>query len=77
MNALSDDLMMDRTTLTRGLDILYKQKLIENVKTPDARKRVVRLTKLGFNLLEKAIPLWEEAEKEIFDECKKHGISAM
>ncbi len=30
VNSLSETLLMDRTTLSRGLDILYKYKLIEN-----------------------------------------------
>ena len=29
MNSLSDDLLMDRTTLTRSLEILFKEKLIK------------------------------------------------
>ena len=38
VNSLSETLLMDRTTLSRGLDILYKYKLIENLKSNDARK---------------------------------------
>ena len=70
VNSLSEDLLMDRTTLTRSLDILFKQNLIENVKNNDARKRIVQLTSQGYVILEKAIPLWKEAEDEIFDQCK-------
>ena len=44
VNSLSETLLMDRTTLSRGLDILYKYKLIENLKSNDARKRIVKLT---------------------------------
>ncbi len=76
VNSLSEDLLMDRTTLTRSLDILFKQNLIENVKNNDARKRIVQLTSQGYVILEKAIPLWKEAEDEIFDQCKKYGFSA-
>ena len=67
---------MDRTTLTRSLDVLKKLKLIENLKNNDARKRTVQLTSKGFETLDKAIPMWKEAEEEIFDECKKYGFSA-
>ena len=37
VNSLSETLLMDRTTLSRGLDIFYKYKLIENLKSNDAR----------------------------------------
>ena len=77
VNSLSETLLMDRTTLSRGLDILYKYKLIENLKSNDARKRIVKLTPKGYEILEQAIPLWKEAEDEIFDECKKYGFSAL
>ena len=76
ISSLSSELLMDRTTLTRSLDILIKQKLIKNIKSKDARERIVELTTQGYVILEQAIPLWKEAEEEIFDECKKHGFSA-
>ena len=53
MNSLSDELLMDRTTLTRSLEVLFKDKLIKNIKTNDARKRIVKLTDKGYELLEK------------------------
>ena len=77
LNALSDDLFMDRTTLTRSLDILCKARLIKNVKVEDARKRVVKLTEKGFDVLDEAIPLWKEAEEEILDESKKYDFSVI
>ena len=77
MSSLSIDLLMDRTTLTRSLEILSKEKLIKNLKTSDARKRIVKLTEKGYETLEKAIPLWKEAEEEILDESKKYGFSVL
>ena len=60
---------MDRTTLSRSLDILYKYKLIENLKSNDARKRMVKLTPKGLKF-EQAIPLWKEAEDEVLMNLK-------
>ena len=77
MNTLSDDLLMDRTTLTRSLEVLLKEKLIKNIKTSDARKRIVKLTDKGYEILERAIPLWKEAEQEILDESKKYNFSVL
>lgn len=76
VSSLSSELLMDRTTLTRSLDILIKQKLIKNIRSTDARERIVQLTTQGHVVLDQAIPLWKEAEEEIFDECKKYGFSA-
>ena len=43
----------------------------------DSRKRIVSLTKDGLDVLDKAIPLWMEAEEEIFEESKKHNFSIL
>ena len=75
--ALAEELFMDRTTLTRGLNILMKRKLIRNINNKDLRKRVVVLTNDGEEILEKAIPLWLEAEEEVFDESKKNNFSVI
>ena len=74
---LADELYMDRTTLTRGLQILQKKKYVENLGSQDSRKRIVILTKDGLDILDKAIPLWMEAEEEIFKESKKHNFSIL
>ena len=63
VSSLSSELLMDRTTLTRSLDILIKQKLIKNIKSTDARERIVQLTTQGHVVLEQAIPLWKEKEE--------------
>ena len=44
---LADELYMDRTTLTRGLEILQKKKYVKNLGSQDSRKRIVSLTKDG------------------------------
>ena len=72
-----DELLMDRTTLTRGLNILIKEGLIQQSKTKDSRKKIMKLTEKGHQVLDKAIPLWIEAENEILDETKKLGFSVI
>jgi DNA-binding MarR family transcriptional regulator len=74
---LANELYMDRTTLTRGLEILKKKKYIKNLGDKDSRKRIVSLTKEGVAILDKAIPLWMEAEEEIFEESKKYNFSIL
>ena len=73
--SLAEDLLMDRTTLTRGLSILLKEGFIMQVKAKDSRKKIMELTLKGHAALDKAIPLWLEAEDEIMDECKKFDFS--
>ena len=75
--SLADELLMDRTTLTRGLNILLKEGLIEQMKAEDSRKKIMTLTTKGHKILDKAIPLWLEAEHQILDESKKLGFSVI
>ena len=57
--------VMDRTTLTRNLQILEKRGLITIKPGEDRREREVNLTDEGMEVLTKAIPLWEEAQERI------------
>ena len=77
MSSLSNDLLMDRTTLTRGLDILVKDGLIQQIKSKDSRKKIMKLTDKGYKILDEAIPLWLEAEDQILNESKKFGFSVI
>ncbi len=62
---LSEDLAIDGTTLTRNLEILVRDRLVENLLADDARVRNVRLTKLGKKTFENAIPLWRTAQRQV------------
>lgn len=77
MISLADELFMDRTTLTRGLNILKKQGLIEQAKTNDSRKKIMKLTEKGNKILDDAIPLWMEAERKILEESSRFGFSVL
>ena len=56
--------VMDRTTLTRNLKPLEKEKLIAIKLGEDRRERVITITKKGINLLKKITPMWEQAQLE-------------
>ena len=75
MTQLSEELFIDRTTLTRSLEVLYKKSLIEKVKSPDGRQRKVKLSVKGFETLDEAIPIWLEAEDEVYDLTKKYDLT--
>lgn len=64
---LSEELVMDRTTLTRNLKPLERQELIEIAPGQDQRTRVVTLTARGREALAKAIPLWEQAQASVVE----------
>lgn len=62
---LAQATVIDRTTLTRNLQILEKRGLIEIEPGEDRREREVTLTAAGMEVLAKAIPLWEEAQNRV------------
>lgn len=62
---LAEVVVIDRTTLTRNLDVLEQNGLIETIPGEDKRMREVALTKAGRNKLDEAIPLWEKAQSQI------------
>ena len=62
MSDLADQLVMDRTTLTRNLRPLKDRGLVELVAGEDRRTREVKLTIQGQAAVAKAIPLWDKAQ---------------
>ena len=65
ISRLAEWLVMDRTTLTRDLKPLEKQRLVKIVPGKDRRTRCVALTNRGCETLLKALPLWEKAQARI------------
>ena len=62
---LADYMVLDRTTLTRNLRPLEKQGMIVSTAGEDRRTRMISLSKEGLKKLEKAIPLWKQAQKQV------------
>ncbi|MCA9482912.1 MAG: winged helix-turn-helix transcriptional regulator [Nitrospina sp.] len=62
---LSQTLVMDRTTLTRNLKPMQEQGWVLIRKGEDRRTRTLALSSKGRRLLEKAVPLWDKAQKEV------------
>lgn len=65
INQLAETMGVDRTTLTRNLEPLLKQHLIQSQEGEDRRVRLVLLTKEGEQALEQAWPLWQKAQAHI------------
>ena len=64
---LSEELAIDGTTLTRNLEILVRRGLVENIAAEDARVRNLRLTRLGKETYDEAVPLWREAQQHLLE----------
>ncbi len=62
---LTEVLAMDRTTLTRNLRPLEERGLVEAARGEDRRERLISLTQQGWDILEQALPLWEQAQAKV------------
>ena len=65
---LAQQLVMDRTTLTRNLTLLEHRGLVAIAMGDDQRTRLVTLTNQGREALMKALLLWEQAQTRIVSE---------
>lgn len=66
ITALAAFMGMDRTTLTRNLRPLQARDLVIATTDPDdARSKRIVLSAAGRALYEKAVPLWERAQKDV------------
>src|SRR5713226_8820492 len=68
LKQLEDTLAIDQTTLTRSLNLLERDRVIERVPHPDGRIKAMRLTSKGRRALETARPLWARAQDKVLRE---------
>ncbi len=62
---VAEELSLDRTTLTRNLQPLERAGLVSSSRGKDQRVRLLHLTDAGRRAVERAHPLWEEAQKKV------------
>ena len=65
IHRLAQIMDIDRTTLTRNLEVLTKQHLVRNEEGEDRRMHLVQLSQEGEQALKRAWPLWQEAQARI------------
>jgi len=65
VQAFSDLLKMDRSTLTRNLGPLERQGLICITTGSDRRSRTITLTDVGEELVQQAVPLWQQLQQRL------------
>lgn len=68
LKQLEDALAIDQTTLTRSLNLLERDRLIERAAHPDGRVKPMRLTPKGRRTLDVARPLWARAQDKVLRE---------
>ncbi len=74
---LAEFTVMDRTTLTRNLDILVKQNLVQISPGRDRRTRVVSLSEQGEAVLATAYPLWRQTQSQIEALMQEQRLKAL
>ena len=78
LTPIANGLGMDRTTLTRALKPLERRALVEMKIAPtDSRARTIEVTAKGRALLNKAIPLWEDAQAQVIKQFSKSDLLSL
>lgn len=77
INRLADLMVMDRTTLTRNLCPLIKQEWVRVEEGEDRRMRVVTLTEKGERVLAQALPLWQQAQRQMLQQLGPQHVEAL
>ena len=67
---LGQALGMDKTTLSRNLRVIERNKWIEPVSSNDGRARSSRLTRSGQSILAATKPAWARAQSKLQDALK-------
>src|SRR3954469_25851085 len=70
-------LQLDASTLSRNVKPLQTHGWLEVVPDEDARAEPFRLTAQGRRLIEKAVPAWEEAQRQAADLLGEAGIGLL
>ena len=70
-------LQLDTSTLSRNVERMRAHGWLEVVPDEDARAQPFRLTSQGRRLIEKAVPAWEEAQRQAADLLGDEGIALL
>src|ERR1700758_3067107 len=70
-------LHLDTSTLSRNVERMRAHGWLEVVPDEDARTQPFRLTPQGRRLIEKAVPAWEEAQRQATELLGDEGIGLL
>lgn len=76
LGRLADLLGLERTTMTRNLQLLERNGLVQVTNT-DGRTRSVTVTETGIARLAEAMPLWESAQAALREKLGPDGWAAV
>lgn len=74
---MASKLAMDRTTLSRNLDLLVRKGLVEEQPASEGNGRCCALTPAGFEAVAKLIPEWRKAQAEIRDLFRRPDVATV
>lgn len=78
MGTIADRLGLDPTTLNRNLKPLHVQGLVKDaIDAADRRVRIIRITEKGRRTLERAMPLWRQAQTQVARAMGEEAIAAL
>ena len=72
-----DILHLDTSTLSRNVERMRAKGWLEVVPAEDARTQPFRLTAQGRRLLEKAVPAWEQAQRQAGELLGEDGVALL
>jgi DNA-binding MarR family transcriptional regulator len=64
ITAMAEKLAMERTSLIRTLELMESKGLVSLAEEVYRRERKISITKKGEEVLEKAIPLWQQMQNK-------------
>jgi DNA-binding MarR family transcriptional regulator len=70
-------LQLDTSTLSRNVERMRAHGWLEVVPEEDARAQPFRLTPQGKRMIEKAVPAWEEAQRQATELLGDEGIALL
>ena len=71
---LANEMIIDRTTMTRNLSVLQQKGLARILELEnDKRRKNIVLTSKGEELLSKALPRWEKAQRNVTESFGKEN----
>jgi DNA-binding MarR family transcriptional regulator len=77
LSEIAENLIMDRTTLTRNLKPLQMAGYLTSTSTTDKRSKAYVLTEKGQHALKEGIPLWQEAQDKIVNSFGSHEYKVL
>src|SRR5919206_536984 len=72
-----DILQLDASTLSRNVKPLQAHGWLEVVPDVDARAQPFRLTPQGMRLIEKAVPAWQDAQRQATELLGSEGVALL